>query len=850
MSEYNRHKFAMEWMYGGGRDPNGRSLDEEIKIGKEDWLESQRAERLNPPLGGMIPPEFDELSPREEQYYQQAPFSTNEVFLGSKGGAAQLVQPGPGRQGYSGEYGKYIREMKSGSGNVIGFEVRGTDPAFVKKPYSKTFLLSEYENVENALEAAKADRAKVFDKYLSPEKFMELRKEHIKMTNREFANYLNKETDYVPSSRASVQKGTGKWTKNNVKNKMNIKAKELAEYADVKSVHKVPKKVVSTETADEIYQKYLNLVKADKREGAIIGLGREYFPEGTRSEQQKAIQRILREKGEDITKFKKVALETTTQSEIAKREVKKERHVRLGEGKKFAGTEAGELSDKLVKDIRSANADILKMSDKEILGNKKIMNALNINASLDNLHKGKFTFDKYAHLTDKEQVAKIKQMAKGNYFWTPEHITSVVKEKRNIYYPNNLQAAPGKIGSYMENLKEFARTNPDSPLIPKINDFLNDYNLTIRDPEHNIRLGFQDVIEVDSKTGRSNIIDANFKSTIKDLPKIVRPKFVSFPANLADVKLGNAVKGWRGGALAEVLFGTLDYWNEQSKGKEGGWGGQAMANAIQNASFGILKTGDKKYVHELLKLGKEMGFDTTALEHVIDINKRDNVLAKKQAENASHLEAIKKKIDRTTDPEMKEKIQEIYNEKKMRFATQDRLRAEETDKIFDTYVEDLRAKKAGPVQLVSPEKLAATDITQKEADLPFENLWTTAMEQLRKEKTKAFPEASKRLDYEAGVIGDPLQTHIFNVPAWSPEHEAFGLFNPTPKQEERAHLNSLIKLAEEGNPEPLREYNERRGVYEDDPISRQSLINLTEQHPWLGYRIEEAEGGIADLLKK
>ena len=42
MSEYNRHKFAMEWMHGGGRDPNGRGLDDEIRIGKEDWMERQR----------------------------------------------------------------------------------------------------------------------------------------------------------------------------------------------------------------------------------------------------------------------------------------------------------------------------------------------------------------------------------------------------------------------------------------------------------------------------------------------------------------------------------------------------------------------------------------------------------------------------------------------------------------------------------------------------------------------------------------------------------------------------------------------------------------------------------------
>ena len=58
----------MEWMHGGGRDPKGRSLDDEIRIGKEDWMERQRVAQ-----GGRI---------------------------GLQSG--QLVQPGPGRQGYRG----------------------------------------------------------------------------------------------------------------------------------------------------------------------------------------------------------------------------------------------------------------------------------------------------------------------------------------------------------------------------------------------------------------------------------------------------------------------------------------------------------------------------------------------------------------------------------------------------------------------------------------------------------------------------------------------------------------------------------------------------------------------------
>ena len=56
---------------------------------------------------GTIPLEFDALSPQEQQYYQNPPFSTHPDFLGAKGGSAQLVQPGPGRQGYGGVTGMH-----------------------------------------------------------------------------------------------------------------------------------------------------------------------------------------------------------------------------------------------------------------------------------------------------------------------------------------------------------------------------------------------------------------------------------------------------------------------------------------------------------------------------------------------------------------------------------------------------------------------------------------------------------------------------------------------------------------------------------------------------------------------
>ena len=111
MSEYNRHKFAMEWMHGGGRDPNGRGLDEEIQIANDMWKE------FNSKQAQLLPEEWDDLTPKEERYYQQGTFSTHEDFRGAKGGTVpQLVQPGPGRPGYAGRY---------------------TDPNYSKKYYKK-----------------------------------------------------------------------------------------------------------------------------------------------------------------------------------------------------------------------------------------------------------------------------------------------------------------------------------------------------------------------------------------------------------------------------------------------------------------------------------------------------------------------------------------------------------------------------------------------------------------------------------------------------------------------------------------------------------------------------------------
>ena len=222
MSEYNRHKFAMEWMHGGGRDPHGRSLDEEIKLGKEEWKKKQQA------FVGAIIPEFDELSPREEHYYQQPPFSTNEVFFGSKGGPAQLVQPGqPGvRQGYATSKTpskKFKYKITNQSGTVWsdnppgGWE--GDYLKMEKDPKFKEWLKTEeidYDKIEGKHKGNIRKRFQTFLKYKDNIGIKELA-EHTPFTH-------NTMREMIYNADKKIEKEMSYKTKSKIKNAKRVVA--------------------------------------------------------------------------------------------------------------------------------------------------------------------------------------------------------------------------------------------------------------------------------------------------------------------------------------------------------------------------------------------------------------------------------------------------------------------------------------------------------------------------------------------------------------------------------------------------------------------------------------------------
>jgi len=387
------------------------------------------------------------------------------------------------------EFGKFVSVQKSpDTGEVIGYRVRSR-----KNNVFKYFGVKEFGTPEKALKAAQNFSSTALKtKVLTSDNYLEIRNQNKDLSAKNFTKYLNKKTDFVP------ERGS-KFTRDGIKqldNKLNYKSPFIK-----------TKKEIPENTKTKIFNEYKT--QLNKGERNLSEIARKYFPDETRYAQSHLMRNILVEKGEDISKFRKVKGPNFDEIKDRGSRVRRER---LNVGKKAAGLKAGKLSDDLVNKIKALNNDILKMSDTEILSNQKLINSMKINANVNNLNKGIISFDKYDDLSNEELIKKIRDRAKAGTFWQPEHISSVQGKAKNIYYPNNLQAAPGNMGAFMENFKKIASKDPTNPIIKKgatIDKILSDYNMTVRDNKTGVRLGFKDVIEVDPVTKTSNIISSN-----------------------------------------------------------------------------------------------------------------------------------------------------------------------------------------------------------------------------------------------------------------------------------------------------------------------------------------------------
>ena len=112
---------------------------------------------------GTIPIEWDELSDREREYFRTPPFVTREDYR--KG---QLVQPGPGRQGYkgraiSGDKLKWYNKTHFNNPNSDFYETKWEDLPSQRKGHheaTRDFLTRKYGQVTQASTLSKKVEAK------------------------------------------------------------------------------------------------------------------------------------------------------------------------------------------------------------------------------------------------------------------------------------------------------------------------------------------------------------------------------------------------------------------------------------------------------------------------------------------------------------------------------------------------------------------------------------------------------------------------------------------------------------------------------------------------------------------
>jgi len=234
----------------------------------------------------------------------------------------------------------------------------------------------------------------------------------------------------------------------------------------------------------------------------IADLARNYFPNKVHNDAKIQVNDILRDAGvRDPSEFRNWPGDEPEKW----KKVRKERVKKLVER---VGVDTAAQTLSLEKQILAKNADILKMTDNEIWNNKKIQKAMNLDVK-DLKKNGVLKFDRYKNLSKKEFVAKVRHLANTGQFWQPEHMAGIATEKLHAMFPNEVQAASGKIGSQMDAMRAYIKANPNGKAIPEIEKLLNEFNMQIKSGGKTY--GFKEKIIFNSKTGTSNIVEAGTK---------------------------------------------------------------------------------------------------------------------------------------------------------------------------------------------------------------------------------------------------------------------------------------------------------------------------------------------------
>ena len=468
-------------------------------------------------------------------------------------------------------------------------------------------------------------------------------------------------------------------------------------------------------------------------------------------------------------------------------------------------------------------------------------------------------------------MAKVKDMASKNSFYKAEHSIPIASEKLSAGFPKNLQVASGKIGDQLEAIKLYIKNNPDGKHIPALNEFLEEFDIQIREGEKTYGwnnpkdkaglnvfrtdAGTSDIVQsAINKSQTGTINNSNLRIIPKFTPKISGAgELYSFPANLPRMwkTMGSGTRkmlGWATGGYLEKVFYDMDKANEMSKGKSEE---EAAAIALENATFGATSSISKrKYIEHLEKVAEDMGIDPRAFESVYKMNEFQS---QTQDTWQNYNESLQKAKDEGRPTEKLEKIMNKFFDDKQA----------EINKMAETVAGQISISKT-KLPKPSLDQIAAEryNITDEDWMKPFAEIKMVADEKLKREKQSKWEDISQRSDTEAGDKGDWLNANIFNLQSL-PRATKFWIdaINPfTPLPEKDAWMSDYEKerrALEAMTPEEREIYNlEKRGLTYESPISEEAKENLKMRHPGLGYglskggRVSYLDGGIVSLLKK
>jgi hypothetical protein len=178
----------------------------------------------------------------------------------------------------------------------------------------------------------------------------------------------------------------------------------------------------------------------------------------------------------------------------------------------------------------------------------------------------------------------------------------------------------------------------------------------------------------------------------------------------------------------------------------------------------------------------------------------------------------------------------------------------ETERLWRKAKTEIGMDKAGKVfPTPSLDQIAFESLNTEDADVQsaFGDLQKVATEKLRRRKEKAFPMQSKQVNTDQGWLGNVLTNNLWNLQSIPRTLKtAWNLFDPRTPLPKLDDLKSDAALEQakidKMSDEELDEYNKKRNIIKENPITEESLEEIRYRYPELHLR----EGGIASLKKK